>query len=77
MARNAPGVKMMANEKAVDMSKVTNCKYCQQAMVWLKSERTGKPYPVEWDGETRSNLGNPIVTVNAFHNCPYRKQKHD
>lgn len=68
------GKRVADNETAVDMARVSDCKYCGQKLVWLKSMRTDRMYPVEWDGETFSNSGMVVVEKNNFHNCPQRKK---
>ena len=63
----------MANEKLVDLARVSKCKGCGQKLVWLKSQRTEKMYPVEYHGELAD--GRARVTTNDFHNCPMRQKK--
>jgi len=61
----------MATEKLVDLSRVAQCKQCAESVVWLRSKRTGKAYPVNYGGDVID--GQASVKVNDFHQCKFRK----
>jgi hypothetical protein len=56
----------------VDPCRLAPCKHCGASLVWLKSTRTGKRYPVNYDGMIDDD-GRLVVMKNDFHYCPRGK----
>ena len=48
--------------------RIKKCKYCGAEIVWLKSRKTGKPYPVNF-------FGICDVLRNDFHKCNKKGDK--
>lgn len=53
----------------VDWDQIKECKYCGQLIAWMKSTRTGKSYPLNYNKMKTVGSAAAVVKMGDFHNC--------